>query len=150
MDEIWITKGWFVQRLLTGRGVIVVRPGYVAFLPTEEIKHLGATIAKGVIMSAAGLVEIDRRKPVPVDKWLGELKGSDPEQFDQQLEPLIEATGGLKWLPTNATVRIRRIPLRRKKRLWFMFGEQSIRLSSALGKDELQYAETLLHDWPRS
>lgn len=149
MDEIWIEKGWFVQRLWTGKGAVVIRSGYVAFLPTEKIKHLGAAIAKGVVLSAAGLVEIQRGKPVPVERWLEECRSSDPEGFDRYVESVLEATGGMKWLPANSAVQIKRVPLRRKKRLWFICGEQSIRLSRVFGTEELQKAEALVRAWPR-
>jgi hypothetical protein len=48
-------RGWFVRGYSAGRGVIIVRPEYVAFLPTEPMKHLGTEIAKGVVFSAAGV-----------------------------------------------------------------------------------------------
>jgi hypothetical protein len=161
MSDVLIEKGWFVQGLQTGKGVVVIRPGYVAFVPVEEIKHLGATIAKGVALAAAGFVEVKgkNKRALPIKQWLEEALGegfgdragseTSDEEIDDRVESLLEPTGGMMWSPPQAKVWVKRIPLRRKKALWFVFGDRTMRLARALGKEELAEAEALLEEWPR-
>ncbi len=143
MQDAKFEKGWYVHGLTTGRGVVAVTSGYVAFLPTERPKHLAVEMAWGV----AGFVEKGARK-IPPEMLLQDLRTAD--DLDARVQELCDGLRGIRWTVKEAAVKERKIPLRFKHRgLWFLKGKESIRLAKALKPEALATYRALLEGWER-
>ena len=89
-------------------GMMVVRPGWVAFLPTEAAKNVLGTVA----LVAVGGVRLSQRPTTyPLEQWWAE--GEDA--FDTRVSQAALAGGGLVLTPSDAQV----IPVRRTAYLRF-------------------------------
>ena len=121
-------------------GIWVAGPGYVAFVPTERPKHLAAELAWGV----AGFVEVNARK-VPPQQIVDQIRAAPT---DANVERLSSGFGGRLWRVDAASVREKKIPLRRSKRgLWFQNGNETIRFARAIPLDEIMTLRSLLASW---
>ena len=147
-DAILIFRGWFVSGLSAGRGMIVARSEYVAFLPTEKMVHLGWTIAEGVVFAGAGLVEIGGGRRIQLDQWIENVRQLPVAEFDTQLTDLIGKIGGVIWRREEVKVIYKRLLFRRKKGLWFQGPKGSMRVARPLLDGELfPRVQQLLDGW---
>jgi hypothetical protein len=148
--ELMTFQGWFVRGFSTGRGIIVVRPQYVAFLPTEPMKHLGTELAKGVAFSAAGIVEIKlgKRRQIHLADWANALDELPASDLDAEATEVAGQIGGIVWPKGQAKVVYKSLLFRRKKGLWFVADKESMRVSSPLlDPDALANAQRMLDGW---
>lgn len=142
MRDAIVEKGWWVKGLTTCRGVVVVRPRFVAFVPTERPKSLAVEFAWG----AAGFVEVGARRLDPA-ALIAEIERA-PSPDDRARE-LAAELHGVFWSTEAARLLERRIPLRRKHRgLWFQNGKESVRLGRAVPVAEIEAARGILAGWP--
>jgi hypothetical protein len=147
-NDVMIFNGWFVQGWSAGRGMVVVRSSYVAFLPTEKMTHLGAELVKGAAFAGAGIVVTGSDARLPVDQWLEHLRKQSPDVFDERLLQVVKKIGGVMWRPADAKVNYKRILFRRKKGLWFVAGKSSMRIAKPLlDQESLVRAQELLKNW---
>jgi hypothetical protein len=138
-----IEKAWWVRGITTGRGVVLVRRDYVAFVPTERPKNLAVEFAWG----AAGFVEVGARKLSP-ELVIHDLATS--LLVDVRIRELVAQLAGHLWPAGTAKLLEGRIPLRRsRRRLWFRNGPEDIRLARAVPLPELETLQPFLSAWPR-
>jgi hypothetical protein len=146
--ELMTFSGWFVRGFATGRGMIIVRPAYVAFLPTQAIKHLGTELLKGVTFAAAGVVEIGKDRRIRLDDWAQNLSKLSDSELDAEVSDVVGKIGGIVWRKGEAKVVYKSILLRRKKGLWFVAGKESIRVAKPLlDSEKLATAQRILAGW---
>lgn len=144
MPRALIEKGWYVKGLTTGRGVVVVTTGSVAFVPTERPKHLAAELGWG----AVGFVKRGATS-IPPETIIDDLLAA--EDMDERVAQLVEELGGTRWPRDEALLRERRVPLRWKRRgVWFVKGPESIRLVKAYPAQRLEELRPVLDAWPRA
>lgn len=138
MDAL-IEAGWWVKGVTAGRGVVVACPRYVAFIPTERPKHLGAELAWGV----AGFIEVGATKlsPGAIIKELG--RGS----LDTQVDEIIPRLHGRRWLPATVRVKRKKALFRKSRGLWFQQDPESIRFARMFAADEVERAQAMLATW---
>ncbi|HEY1557606.1 MAG TPA: hypothetical protein VGF94_22390 [Kofleriaceae bacterium] len=143
MDKL-IEQAWWVRGLTACRGVAVVRPSYIAFVPCQRPKHLVAEVA----WAAGGFVTVGARE-IPVATIVQALQSAP--LLDMRARELAAQLAGLWWTPQTARWREKRFPLRRSRRgVWFEAADASIRLARTLPLPELAQATTLLATWPRA
>ena len=148
MSGFMTFHGWFVRGFAAGRGMIIVRPEYVAFLPTEPMKHLGTELAKGVAFAAAGVVEIGGGRRIRLDDWVKDIRGLPASELDSEVADVAEKIGGIVWRKGQAKVVYKSLLFRRKKGLWFVAGKESIRVAKPLLNPEaLDEAQRMLDGW---
>ena len=111
-EAAWWTAVWRAG-LSFQPGIAILRPHYLAFLPSQEwINVLGrvAEEAFWVFLGALGaLPQITVEAKVPFDVVIPELLRHCPDQFDAYIHKAVKHWGGLLWQPGQATVRGERI-----------------------------------------
>ncbi len=89
-------------------GMVVVRPGWVAFLPTQAATNMLGTAA---LVAVGGFRFSQRATTYPLEQWWAEGEDS----FDTRVSEAALASGGLMLTPTDAQV----IPVKRTAYLRF-------------------------------
>lgn len=149
LGESVIAKGWLVEGLSAGRGVLVVRPGYVCFLPTERMTNLVGEIAKGLGAAAAGVTVIGMGKgktPSPAE-LVRYLEGLPADELDRTLLGGQASAEVMVWRPGDAEVVYKRPLLRRKRGLWFVSDKASLRCARLFDAAEQEELRRLLGQW---
>src|SRR5690606_37573009 len=96
MNVFW-TKGQRQQGITLHDGIIVVRPGWVAFLPTKPPMNLAGAMALTV---AGGVTLGSREATFPVEQWWQ----YGAEAFDRLVAENARAQGGFVLTPADAEV----------------------------------------------
>jgi hypothetical protein len=100
-------QGNYVEGLTAQKGVVVLRPEFVAFVPTEKAKNLVGVLAGGMASAASPIKRIPldwlRRRPDPLN-IVSDLWTERPAEFDQCLIEITEHLGGIVWARSAATV----------------------------------------------
>lgn len=149
LRERLVVKGWLVEGLSAGRGVLVVRPGYVCFIPTERMTSLVGELAKGLAAAATGVAVIPLGKgkaPSPAE-LVRYLESLPADELDDMLLGGQASTGLVVWRPGDAEVVSKRPLLRRKRGLWFVSGRASLRCARLFDAAEQGELKRLLSQW---
>ncbi|MCE9546243.1 MAG: hypothetical protein K8T25_12075 [Planctomycetia bacterium] len=146
LAEVMIHKGIIVHGLSMGNGLVILRPGYLAFIPTEKRKHLGAELLKGVAMGVSGVhtINFGANDKMTPEAWIEQLR-RQPDQFDTEIVTAARGMGGVAWLWPEVEVEQKKVLFRGSKRgLWFQnHSGESVRLTSLLDSVQLAQAEAL-------
>jgi hypothetical protein len=78
-------------------GFLVLRPAYVAFLPSGSATHLGRRVAWDVAWMLVGVTWTEARAKPPFDLLVPLLCAHDPAEFDSRIANVVEDHGGLLW-----------------------------------------------------
>jgi hypothetical protein len=99
-ELIWFhgTKFWGLGS--SQKGIVVLRPEYVAFLPTQAAFNLFSELAT----SAIGLQKIDLSSPQQIDVVVQHLWHSNPHMFDQNLRAAAQHQGGTVFARSHSEV----------------------------------------------
>ena len=108
MSEVFWSRAHKQIGLMAQTGMVVVRPGWVAFLPTETAKNVLGTVA---LVAVGGFRLSQRPITYPLEQWWEEGEVS----FDTRVSQAALAGGGLLLTPTDAQV----IPVKRTAHLRF-------------------------------
>ena len=108
MSEVFWSRAHKQIGVMAQTGMVVVRPGWVAFLPVEAAKNMLGAVA----LAAVGGVRFSQR-PItyPLEQWWEEGEDS----FDTRVSEAARASGGLVLTPSDAQV----IPVKRTAHLRF-------------------------------
>jgi len=100
-------RGNLIDGLNVQAGVIVLRPDFVAFVPTEQAKNLLGTLAGGLAEAASPFqtVSLDwlRRRPDPL-QMIEDLWAERPDSFVESVIEIAGRLGGLVWFPQSTRV----------------------------------------------
>ncbi|PZS36484.1 MAG: hypothetical protein DLM59_01205 [Pseudonocardiales bacterium] len=142
LDFVLIEKGWWTTGVTTaGRGVVVVNPRYVAFVPTQRPQNWAA----GVAWAAGGFVPVGGKGKIPTEWVIYQLQTGP---LDQRVHHLCADLGGQVWVPATARAHEQRSPVLRKQRgLWFRSGKQSIRCGRSFGIAEFDHLRLQMAGW---
>lgn len=105
-DVVW-WRGARKTGLRQQPGLVVLRPGYVAFLPTGDSQHIGAELVGAAVGEAvAKAFRRTRNFPagaeLPFDVVVGVTSEGDPAAFDQFVEDAVDEYGGVLWAAGDA------------------------------------------------
>jgi hypothetical protein len=142
-------RGLFTQGLTAGRGIVVCRPGYVAFLPTEPIRNMLGEMVTTVALHAVGVVKVGLSEEIPVDEWVDSLRRDFPDQFDQKLLDMVDQAGGITWRADQMTVTYDADSPARRKRMSFRSGKATIYFSRRLSPAAHDLGNQLFVSWTR-
>jgi hypothetical protein len=106
-DEVLWWQGNYIERLTSQAGVVVLRPEFVAFVPTEKAKNLISGLAGGLASAASPIQTIPldwlRRRPDPL-QVVKDLWTERRDDFDRCLLEIVEHLGGFVWARSAAQV----------------------------------------------
>jgi hypothetical protein len=108
MSEVFWSRAHKQVGLMAQTGMVVVRPGWVAFLPSEAAKNMLGTVA---LVAIGGFRFSQRPITYPLEQWWEEGEDS----FDTRVSEAALASGGLVLTPSDAQV----IPVKRTAHLRF-------------------------------
>ena len=137
-DFIW-AKGHWAQGTSSQVGFVLVRPGFVAFLPSQAkvgLASLMGDIAKGLAMSGAGVYEFRVTAKMPFELFLPLFARSKPDRFDRNIQGLAKYYGGLVWTRDEAKFSLGKVRAGKRKKLRFLNGKASLNRALALQNEE--------------
>jgi hypothetical protein len=135
-------------------GVAVLRPDYIAFLPTGESKNLAGEFLELTLGKAArevvgrGDAAPETRPSPPFDVLLGFLSERPPAEFDEFLWDAVERYDGLWWDAGRATATREAIPAR-PSRLAVVFRRDAVTVRGLPALDQESAVGPLLDKWAR-
>ncbi len=132
-----VFRGYFVSGFSTGPGIIVLRPEYVAFLPTEPMKNLAIELPKGLAFAVAGLVELPGGGKIRLDEWIRELGTLSTQEHDELVLDMAARIGGTVWRRGETQLQVRNTLFSRHNALWFVANDKSIRAVKPLFEERL-------------
>ncbi len=104
-DAVLWWKGNYIDGLNVQAGVVVLRPNFVAFIPSEKSKNLVGVLAGGLAsaVSPIHVVSLDwlRRRPDPL-QMVNDLWADRRDDFEPCLFEIVEHLGGFVWSRTSA------------------------------------------------
>ena len=132
-------------------GLVVLRPGYVAFLPTGASKNLGREFFKEsvgkAISDALGRKEkFPAEAELPFDVLVGLMSERDPAEFDQFVWDAVEQHEGLVWEAHEADVFREAIPFVRRREM-IGFRSAGVTLRGLPARDQVDTVARLLALW---
>lgn len=140
-------SGRYSQGLTTGVGVIIVRPDFVAFLPTEPIVHIGKQIAGDAAWGAAGFQRIQIPRNVPVGEWMKRLIAEHRDSFDENFPALVDRSGGFVWPREEAQAAYDLHFAKPLKRLSFHQGKARLGFHRRVNEQAQPFADEILRNW---
>jgi hypothetical protein len=146
MAELAWWRGYRVGGLSSQAGVVILRPEYVAFLPSQESKNLLAMAATEMASSAVGLQRVTIEASYPFDVLLGVLADRDPRHFDRWVRKAVERHGGRLWGRVGVKVSREGIPVAPRSEA-VVFSHDGITLRGKPPRDQRPAALRLLESW---
>jgi DNA-directed RNA polymerase subunit RPC12/RpoP len=115
-------RGTRFQGLSLQQGIVVLRPDYVAFLPTHRPMNLGLSMFGHFVGIVT--IELGRKGKRPSEKLISELWYDARDDFDAALRDTVRDCGGAVWPRTGVLVsRPYSISSNRNLRLAFTMGK---------------------------
>ncbi len=132
-------------------GLLVLRPEYVAFLPTVGSKHLGVeffkeSVGKAVKESLGMDEEFPAEATLPFDVLVGLMSEQSPEKFDRFVENAVEQFDGLLWWRDDVEVFRESVPLI-PSRAAVAFRSEGVKLAGLPARDQDDTIARLLDGW---
>lgn len=133
----------------TQKGLLVIRPGYVVFVPTESaINALGA-IAGQLAGAAVGVVvRIVPGQYRDVTEYVHALTALDAAAFDAQLAAIWRAAGWWYATPGDAELVFKKVPLFSRFKLGLKRGNEMVGPTFGLAGPIAARVQPLVSAWP--
>ena len=149
--EVMSFEGWFGNSRSVTRGVIVVRPEFVAFLPAEATIELRDVLFGSKEFVAARTWEVGGERQKRLAEWADGLRNSPEADIDALVAEYAESMGSMILRPGDAELIYKRGQFRRKTALRFVLGKKSLRVTKPLlDQETLAAAKRLLRGWDSS
>jgi hypothetical protein len=147
--EVLWWKGNRIAGLSKQAGVIVLRPGFVAFLPSEGTQNLVGVLAKGMADTVFRIPSLPldwlSRRPDPL-QLVTHLWTQRPDRFDERIREVARQAGGSVWSRNDTSVAVTGKAGRAWRGVIFMHDKAELR-GYAPGSPLL---ERLLDGWQES
>jgi hypothetical protein len=109
-NDVYIERGARELGLTNQRGAVVLRPGKLAFVPSEAPRHLLALAGKAAL-AGVGVLAVNLRRPMKPEvlvKWLSSI---DLPSLDAHLDAIAAERGGAIFTPGDSSFRLDELPL---------------------------------------
>ncbi len=149
--EVAWWRGGKSEGLRQQLGLLVLRPEYVAFLPTSASKHLGVeffkqSVGKAVREALGRKEEFPEAATIPFDVLIGLMSEHGPAEFDQFVEDAVEQFDGLLWETGDVEVFRESVPLR-PRRASIVFRQGNVKLAGLPARDQGDTIDRVLDRW---
>lgn len=129
-DVAWFPATATDGLLTSQKGVAVLRPGYVAFLPTHEPRHVIKAmlgwLGKKVLSKVLGFDMPEANPQVPFDAFVPVLLRSRPDEFDDIIRETVERFASVLWEEGEADVTEEGLLLGDRHTLVFRQGQTTV------------------------
>lgn len=126
------------------KGVVVLRPSYVAFVPTHARTHVAAIAAKALV-AFAGVLVVEGRQ-IQAAHIKHSLDAMTPGQLDHAVPELTRQSGGVCYRSDQARFRFEKLPL--GVRMSFVApGDRVMVLDAKVNRNHPTFRRLVAH-WP--
>jgi hypothetical protein len=150
IEEVACWPAYRVEGLSSQKGMAILRPGYLAFLPSAGRENLVDKLAGGFANELSGQVLgvkwISAQAKPPVDLLLQLLHGRDPGQFDAYVNKLVDRFGGQAWEPGEAEVVKEAFPLQPNRHV-LLFKQGGVAVRGVPAGEQLSFVDGVLSQW---
>jgi hypothetical protein len=140
-EVVWM-RAVCTQPLSMQFGFVVLRPDYVAFLPTTNLVNFLGSFSKLIV---SGTIEGFEAK-LPIDLLLDVLHERHPLDFDATVREVANLHDGILWEPGNAEVAREPLPLQ-PSRTSLVFSRNKCTVNFTPPRDQAPLVERLLQSW---
>ncbi len=141
-EPVLYGRGYYSQGMTSGQGFVVCRPGFVAILPTQPIRHalgeMAGQVASAVVSNLG--VDIMTFTKKPLGEWIDELRTSNPRDFDATIIKAADQLKGITWRANEITVDYDAQSSKPKKRMSFKSQKAIMGFMRKLSADQQETA----------
>ncbi len=146
--EFFLVEANKTAGVVTQKGLLVLRPSYAVFVPTETaVNVLGAAVA-GLVGAGVGFVV----RTIPgkfknVRDYVEALTAEPAADFDAQVHAIAKEAGWWIGSPDDTSLLFSKVPLFKRYKLVLRRGKDTVAPTFGLAKELAARAEPLASGW---
>lgn len=150
-SEFFLVEASKTAGVVTQKGVLVLRPSYAVFVPTETAVNVVGAVVAGLAGAGVGFVV----RTIPgtfrdVREYIEALTAEPAAEFDVQVQAIAHEAGWWLGAPGDTTLLFAKVPLFKRYKLVLRRGKDTVAPTFGLAKELAARAEPLASRWPPS
>jgi hypothetical protein len=147
-SEFFLVDANKTAGVVTQKGLLVLRPSYAVFVPTEAAINALGTIVGGLAAAGAGFILRVKPGQYPdVRAYLAALTAEPAAEFDAQVGAIAKDAGWWVGSPTDTSLLFAKVPLFKRYKLVLKRGKDTVAPTFGLAKELAARAEPLAARW---
>jgi hypothetical protein len=110
-QDVYLSNGARDPGLSNQRGALVMRPSWLAFIPSEAPRHIGAMVAKAAFSAASGGIWVSLGRPMKPEVLVAWLAKMDVPTLDAHIAQIVEQRRGVIFTPSDSHYLVEKLPL---------------------------------------
>lgn len=136
--------------VVTQKGLLVLRPSYGVFVPTETAVNVLGAVVGGLAGAGAGFIVRVKPGTYPnVRAYVEALTAEPAADFDAQVHAIAKEAGWWIGSPDDTSLLFSKVPLFKRYKLVLRRGKDTVAPTFGLAKELAARAEPLASRWPR-
>jgi len=147
-SEFFLVEANKTAGVVTQKGLLVLRPSYAVFVPTETAVNVLGAVVGGLAGAGAGfIVRVKPGQYPDVRAYVEALTAEPAAEFDAQVHAIAKDAGWWLGSPDDTSLLFAKVPLFKRYKLVLRRGKDTVAPTFGLAKELAARAEPIASRW---